>query len=166
MPDLLVRLTKRSPSDYTLTCVRTDGSTTTQRTRGDSAKFFPFHDLTHFAVETVLGHRGGFYGLVCDGWQLADFTQPKVSARLPSAAVADEALVGLFDGERASGQQWTVAEFNHSLAEYLQSTGRDPVPPLNEAALARVRAEHARLAALWRALPVGETLELAYARAP
>ncbi|MBI3885261.1 MAG: hypothetical protein HY302_05975 [Opitutae bacterium] len=166
MSDLLIRLTKRAPSDYVLTCVRADGSTTTQRTHGESAKSFPFHDLTHFAVETVLGHRQGFYGLVCDGWQLADFTQPGTSARLPDAAVANEALVGLFDGERASGTQWTAAGFNDSLAQYLKTAGRAPAAPLSENDLARVRAEHARLAALWHALPVGGTLELAYARNP
>lgn len=166
MPVLLVRLTKRSPSDYVLTCVRADGSTTTQRTHGESAKFFPFHDLTHFAVETVLGHRLGFYGLVCDGWQLADFTQPGTSARLPDAAVAVEALVGLFDGERGSGKQWSAAEFNASRAQYLQTAGRASVAPLTEGDLTRIRTELARLVSLWRALPGGATLELAYTRDP
>jgi len=165
MPDLLVHLTKHAPDDYALTCVRAGGTTTSQRTRGDSAQFFPFHDLTHLAVETVLGRRSGFYGLVCDGWQLSEFAKPGVSRRLPAEAVATEQLVALFDGERVVGGPWTAAEFNASLAEYLKNSGRDCTPaPLTEAELARVRAEHARLAALWLALPAGETLELRFVR--
>ena len=165
MPDLLVRLRKRSPLDYVLTCERADGSATVQRTHGDSAKFFPFHDLTHFAVETVLTHRLGFYGLVCDGWQLTDFTQPGTSKRLPPESVAVEALVGLFDGERARGQRWTVVEFNDSLFSYLKNSRRDFMPrPFTDSELDRVRAEQARLAALWRELPLGETLVLSYDR--
>ena len=164
MPDLLVRLTKHAPADYALTCARSDGSATSQRTRGEAAKFFPLHDLMHFAVETVLGHRRGFYGLVCDGWQLSDFTQPKASRRLPPESLATEQLIGLFDGERAAGRTWSAAEFNESLSGCLQGSGRNFTPaPLGEADLARVRAEHARLAAQWRALPDGRTLELAYA---
>ena len=167
MLDLLIRLTKRSPLDYVLTCVRANGSTTVQRTHGDSAKFFPFHDLAHFAVETALGHRLGFYGLVCDGWQLTDFTQPGTSKRLPSESVAVEALVGLFDGERGSGVAWAAPEFNDSLSSYLKNSGRDFAPPaLTETDLDRVRAEQARLAALWRELPIGETLVLSYDRPP
>ena len=165
MPDLLIRLTKRSPLDYVLTCERADGSTSVQRTHGDSAKFFPFHDLAHFAVETVLGHRLGFYGLVCDGWQLTDFTQPGTSKRLPPESVAVEALVGLFDGERGSGQRWTAVEFNDSLFSYLKNSGRDFTPrPLTDSELDRVRVEQARLAALWRELPLGETLVLSFDR--
>ena len=165
MPDLLIHLTKRSPLDYVLSCERANGSVTVQRTHGDSAKFFPFHDLAHLAVETVLGHRLGFYGLVCDGWQLVDFTQPGTSQRLPPESVAVEALVGLFDGERGSGKRWTAPEFNDSLSSYLKNSGRDFVPPaLTETDLDRVRAEQARLAALWRELPIGETLVLSYDR--
>ena len=166
MPELLIRLTKRSPADYTLTCVRADGSVTTQPTRGDSARFFPFHDLSHYAVETVLGQRRGFYGLVCEGWQLSDFTQRGASRLLPPESIATEQLVALFDGERTAGKRWSAAEFNDSLAQFLKNSGRDFTPrALGEAELENVRAEQTRLATLWRALPVGQTLELAFSRA-
>ena len=35
--------------------------------------FFALHDLTHYAVETVLGFREGFYGLVAAGGELYRF---------------------------------------------------------------------------------------------
>ena len=84
MPDLLIRMQKKRDGSVTHTCVRRDGSATWQRHQGAQARFFPFHDLTHYAVETVLGMRRGFYGLVAEGWDFADFGTPCRAARSPT----------------------------------------------------------------------------------
>jgi hypothetical protein len=68
MPELIIRLKKQSDGSAALACIRADGSSTWQRQTGAQGRFFPRHDLTRYAVETVLGHRRGFYGLVAEGW--------------------------------------------------------------------------------------------------
>lgn len=45
-----------------LRCTRRDGSVTWQKQEKHAAHFAP-HDLTHYAVETALGYRRGFFGL-------------------------------------------------------------------------------------------------------
>ncbi|MDF2775439.1 MAG: hypothetical protein K0S86_4940, partial [Geminicoccaceae bacterium] len=70
---LRIRIKKNADGSAALTCIRADGSVTWQRQEGAQGRFFPRHDLTHFAVETTLGHRRGFYGLVAEGWNITDF---------------------------------------------------------------------------------------------
>src|SRR5438309_3304320 len=76
MNDLLIRIKKKSDGSAALSCLRADGSVTWQRQTGQQGRFFPLHDLTHYAVETVLGYARGFYGLVAEGWDLTDFGNP------------------------------------------------------------------------------------------
>jgi len=67
MNELLIRIKKKGDGSAALSCLRADGSVTWQRQNGQQGRFFPLHDLTHYAVETVLGHTRGFYGLVAKG---------------------------------------------------------------------------------------------------
>ena len=46
-------------------------------------RFFARHDLTHYAVETVLGYGLGFYGLLAAGWEFTDFGAPGRAGRFP-----------------------------------------------------------------------------------
>ena len=64
---LLIRLKKNPDGSAVLSATRPDGSTTWQRQTPEQAAFFVRHDLTHYAVETILHHRKGFYGLIADG---------------------------------------------------------------------------------------------------
>jgi hypothetical protein len=75
------------------------------------AHFFPLHDLTHYAVETVLGFRRGFYGLVANGWDFADSARRELpddagSAELVASLLLDGEGPGssLRDAERADKQ--------------------------------------------------------------
>lgn len=52
---MVIQLKKGRDGPSTLACVRSDGS----RTWGKEHPFFPLHDLTHCAVESVLGVRSG-----------------------------------------------------------------------------------------------------------
>ena len=61
---LAVRLTRKRDGAVVLELRRADGTTTWQKRTGPTAEFFAVHDLTHYAVETVLGYRRAFYGLV------------------------------------------------------------------------------------------------------
>jgi hypothetical protein len=160
---LLVRFTKRADGSVVLRCERVDGSATWQRQDGRHAGFFPFHDLTHFAVETTLGFQQGFYGLLAGGWEIADTGGKGSRGRLPDEAVLVEHVVGLFDHERVGGAPpLAAAEFNSQLQKFV-ADGRLPrAPTFSEAQLAAVRARIEALHNDWAALAMGETLTLAF----
>ncbi len=167
MSDLIVRIKKTADGGSALTCIRRDGTTTWQRHQGARGRFFPWHDLTHYAVETVLGRAHGFYGLVAEGWDLDDFGAPWPRGPVPWEAGAVELVVGLLDAERSGGVYWTAAEFNQGAQAHLVAQGDRAHEPLvlTEDELIRIRAARARVFAQWAALPPGEALELPFERA-
>src|SRR5436853_7103438 len=118
MSDLVIRIKKNTDGSAALTCTRADGTVTWQRQQGVQGRFFPRHDLTHYAVETVLGHRRGFYGLVAEGWNLTDFGYPWPRGRMPPDMDPSELIVGFLDGERASGTRWNAEDFNEKARLY------------------------------------------------
>ena len=165
MPELTLKLTKREGGRHVTTVVRADGTVTSQRFTEANARFFVQHDLTHYAVETVLGHARGFYGLVAEGWNISDFNAPWPRGRLPRDIDPTESFVSLFDSERATGRQWTAEEFNASLAQFHAAHPGSTAPrPVTATDLGKIRAELARLRAAWEALPVGGSLELPFDR--
>src|SRR5579864_3783742 len=108
---LKIQITKRPDGSGLLRCLRADGSVTWQKQERHAA-YFALHDLTHFAVESTLGFRHGFYGLIADGWDVDDTTGNGPRGPLPDEAVEVEYFVGSFDQERAAGTTWTAEEFN------------------------------------------------------
>ncbi len=81
----------------TLTCIRDDGSVTwTHIHRG-----FAQHDFAHYVVETTLGFRNGFFGLVAKGFDIPDFSRPtsKRPFKIPKEAMAVEPIVALLQAE-------------------------------------------------------------------
>lgn len=146
---LAIQITKRRDGGSVLRCTRADGSVTWQEQEGPNAAFLPLHDLTHFAVETTLGYRRGFFGLIADGWDIDDTTGKGRHGALPDEAVEVERMVGLFDRERASGVGMSVEDF----AEF---AGRR----LAQEQLQAMRSRCAELLWQWRALPPGSALEL------
>ena len=162
-PRLTIRIKKHADGSAALSCTRADGTVTWQRQQGTQATFFPRHDLTHFAVETVLGHARGFYGLVASGWDLTDFGAPWPKGKLPADTDPSELIVGFLDTERASGARWTAAELNDRAAAYYHEHNlTTPPPTLTDDDLARVRKRRAELFEQWDAVPPGGTLELAF----
>lgn len=139
---------------------RRDGSVTVMR---NPHAFFPVHDLTHYAVETTLRHRRGFYGLVCDGWNFEDFGTPWPRGPLPEDNDPAEVIVGFLDLERATGHLITAEELNAKVADYLARPSSQPVTTVVTAeALERIRARLKLLQARWYAVAPGEALELDY----
>jgi hypothetical protein len=165
MPDLLIRIKKKTDGTAALSCTRPDGSVTWQRQDGAQGRFFPVHDLTHYAVETVLGHRRGFFGLVAEGWDLGDFGKPWPRGPIPAAALHSELVVGFLDAERAGGVRWTAADVNEKVAGYCSQHGiADAFSPVTDGQLDAIHVARGDLFARWRALPAGETLELEFTR--
>jgi hypothetical protein len=159
---MTIRIKKGTDDRTALTCTRADGTTTWQRLEAGQARFFPHHDLTHYAVETVLGFRQGFYGLVSAGWGLADFGSPWPRGKIPPQANISEMIVGFFDLERRQGERGSADDLNRMLAEYCAEKGLPPERLLTEEDLAAVRAMRAELFARWAAVERGDALEVVF----
>jgi hypothetical protein len=159
---LIIEFAKQKDGTSVLRCVRADGSVTWQKQEEKHAAFFPLHDLTHYAVETELGFRRGFYGLIADGWEIAETTGKTARGPLPEETLEVEYLVSAFSAERAGGAVATAEEFNHLAATYASARGTRSPRPLTDDDLARVRSRFAELATQWRALPTDSTLELRF----
>ena len=165
MPDLRIQFVKDRDGSVLLRCLRADGSTTWQRNRDGRGQFFIIHDLTHYAVETILGHRRGFWGLVAEGWGLDDFGAPWPSGRLPEDLDPSELIVGFLDGERAGGVNWTAEDFNDKTEKYFANAGLATTLTLTDADLDAIRARVRELAGRWMLVPRGGMLELEFNRA-
>jgi hypothetical protein len=163
MPPLTIRIKKNRDGTAALSCTRADGTVTWQRQQGAQALFFPLHDLTHYAVETVLGHRRGFYGLVAEGWDFDDFGTPWPRGPVPADADPSELIVGFLDAERASGAAWTAADLIEQAAHFYAANGLKGAPPvITDDQLERIRAWRRELFARWDAVEAGEALELIF----
>lgn len=154
-----IRITKNH-NGATLTCTRNDGTTTVARlSYGD---FFARHDLLHFAVETTLGFRNAFFGLIAQGKSIAWFSQPGIARELPAEALHVELIVALIQADQASGTTSDAQEFNrHYILAASQSLHNAPAPrPLTDDELRVIRERHAALVAQYHALGLKESLEL------
>jgi len=159
---MMLQFTKRKDGRSILRCIRPDGSATWQRHEGNHAAFFPIHDLTHYAVETVLGFQSGFFGLVAEGWEIEETTGKGERGPLPDEATEVEYIVGALNAERAEDAGLTADEFNRLAFAFAKAGGRPRPRPLTNSELTQVPLRITALAMQWRALPPGETLELPF----
>jgi hypothetical protein len=159
---MLIEITKRTGGSATLRCKRADGSIAWQKQDGPNARFFPLHDLTHYAVETVLRSTHGFFGLIADGWEIDDTTGKGARGPLPDEALAIEQIVGILDAERASDTALSASEFNKYSAEYAALHGTPPPNTLTDEQLGRVRSLRDEMHQRWFLLAPGETVELSF----
>lgn len=148
---LRIEIVKQPGGAGVLRCTRRDGSVTWQK-QTKHAEHFAWHDLTHYAVETCLGYRQGFFGLIAAGWNVSDTTGKGTRGPLPAETLEVERIVGLFDSERASGMLWNCDEFNQYAPR-----------PLTQAEIESVRTLRSVLFQQWRATPPGQNLELIFA---
>lgn len=163
MPVLTIRLTKKPDGSSVLACTRPDGSATWQRHRDG---FFPLHDLTHYAVETVLPLRFGFYGLLALGWHITDFGERTMPDEAQENAALAEAIVGLLDQERGTGILLDDEGFNEALGAVHQEMGVPLTHRLTSDDLEAIRARFMDLAGRWARLEPGGTLELTFPDLP
>lgn len=149
-----IEIKKRRDARPVLTCVRPDGT----RTWAELHPFQPVHDLTHYAVESVLGFDEAFFRLVASGWRITDFEEPHASERMRAQAHWAETIVGLLDRERGTERIHTPTEFEEALAAALEGQSAQPCRALTAGELAAIRALRSRLTAQWLALDAGSTL--------
>ena len=91
---------KRKP--HTLTCVRDDGSVTWTHLPHGIVQ----HDFAHYVIETTLGLKNAFLGLVAKGYNIPDFNQPKAKRpfEIPKAAIDVEPIVALLQADSLEGE--------------------------------------------------------------
>jgi hypothetical protein len=169
MPELTIRIRKKADGSAAIDCLRADGSTTWQRQEGVLGAFLPEHDITHFVVETVLGYRRGFYGLIADGWNVTDFAKPWPRGPIPAEAREVEFVVGLLQTERRMGGNWSAAELEDHAAKYASATGQDVTTPIrtpSDAELDTLRRVRAEWLERWRQTKAGDALVMEFDRAP
>jgi hypothetical protein len=159
---IVIRIKKNKDGRTSLSCTRADGTVTWQRQEGKQAAFFPKHDLTHCAVESVLGQHQGFYGLVAAGWDFSDFGTPWPRGKLPTDANVSEMIVGFFDIERQSGETNSAEELNRKIAEYCAEHHLPPRRDLSEEDLTAIRKRREELFAQWDAVLPGDALEIPF----
>ena len=160
-----MRSARHSDGSASLTLTRADGTVTWQRQKGGHGLVLPPHDLTHYAVESTLGYRRGFYGLVAEGWDASDFAAPWARGPIPEEAREVELIVGFFDAERRSMDRWSAEAFNEHAVMYVaasKAAGKITAPALSDEQIAQVRAVRDALLERWFALAPGEAIELEF----
>ncbi len=139
-----IQFQKRNAAQHTLRIFR--GGTLMEQAVYDTKTYF-LHDVVHYCVETQLGLKNGFWGLLAQSYKLADFGTGKVPMRELSRT---EKIVG------------PVQSFysGHMPADLLLENLKiiDFTPP--EDFLTKVMARVKALMDTWRYLPAGEVLEL------
>lgn len=167
-PHLTIRFKRHPDGTASLTCLRADGTSTWQRQNGSLGAVFPPHDLTHYAVETTLGYQRGFYGLIAQGWDIADFVKPWPKGPIPVEAQEVELIVGFFDTERRSVTQMSETEFNDHAKRYvaarksLKPASLGSAPRLSTEQIDAVRSVRSELLTRWSSLGRGEAMELLF----
>ena len=165
MSDLTIRIKKKTDGSAALTCVRADGSTTWQRQEKLLGLFFPLHDLTHCAVESVLGFDQAFFGLVAAGWEISDFSGTGLKYRLPAEAHLAELIVGFIDLEYRTGHGSRADDCNAKIREFFaESKLAMPDFAVDDAQLAAIRARRDELFARWSEVRPGDALEVPFVR--
>ena len=159
---LTIHLARRADGAVVLELRRADGTSTWQKRRGPTADFFAIHDLTHYAVETILGFDRAFYGLVAEGWDLEDFGTPWPRGPMPPEALPAEVIVGCFDTARAAHVPLTADQCNATASSYFANAGMPCPVSVTDDVLQRVRDRLSELVWRWHALPVRETLALPF----
>jgi hypothetical protein len=154
---------KKTNGEAALTCERCDGSVTWQRQEGQLGRFFPLHDLTHFAVESELGFDDAFFGLISSGWDISDFSAPGVKSRLTENALLAELIVAFFDVEQRTGVLSDADEYAWKIRTYREEHKMPPTSfVITDEQLLAIRARRVELFSAWQLVPPGETLELRF----
>lgn len=122
------------------------------------------HDLAHYAVETTLGCKRAFFGLLDQGFTVDDFELPRdrrpqalLPINLPLEAQQVEHIVGRLQTELLCGVN---SDFIADLRQTLALNGIGYPALLTSQTLADIRALFQDAIRQWRALEPGGQLDL------
>jgi len=156
---MLIELKKHAHKPPTLSCTRSDGSVTWQ-SYGNHGGFFPFHDIAHFVVETELGYRNAFFGMIAAGRNLGDFG-PGDAVKMHPEAMHAEMLVGLLTTAEANGTELPFADIKKTIDAKCDEIGIPPIS-LSEDQRKVIQSRCSDLSDKWKDLPFGAGLTLSF----
>lgn len=153
---LALTFTKHDAQSGALQATRPDGSST----YANQHTFMIIHDLYHYAAETVLELKGGFYAMLASGIDITTFEGPR-DQRPPmeGEGIMIEHLVNLLTTELNSGRQ---ENFLEQLRGILEKDALEFPPALTADTLEDIRLTGADLTQQWQMLSNKGKLELVF----
>jgi hypothetical protein len=155
---MMIQFTKNTGKPHIIKYIRDNGTETWM----PSDDFFVRHDLSHYAIEKILGYRTAFNGMLNNGMNIKDFEnrEKRAAMCITEEALYAENMANLFLVEIAQGgfddfntvQQQTFTSFNKQF----------PAITLTEEKINRIRIYLRQLLLQWNDLPAGSTLELEF----
>ena len=132
------------------------------------------HDATHYVVESSLGIRDGFWGMVASGRhpdEIAELAKAAGHASAKRASVPQPSIVAILQAERAvecfEADLWNGAEGEGETLREVFAAGcaQSFVPPISisDEAISSIRAELVELRRRWAAMAPGDSLALEWA---
>ena len=117
------------------------------------------HDFAHYVVETTLGFKNAFFGLVAKGYNIPDFSEPKAERpfEIPEEAIDTEPIVALLQAD-------LLEDLGHSgdsggiFQDYRASLPVD----ITDEQLEVMRQELCALLRQWHDLQPGESMTLQF----
>lgn len=122
--------------------------------------YFVRHDLSHFAIETMLGYKDAFMGMLNNGMDIKDFEdrEKRKKIAMTQAACYAESTANLFLMETTDGK---LAAFNEVATTAFKTAFPQWSPPtLSNQQVEAIRIYLKQLLAQWQELPLGATLVL------
>ena len=144
-----IRITKEN-GGHRLICTRRNGT----RAQGPVGEGLPHHDLAHYAVEQELHLSQGFFGLINEGWTIAQLSDPTLISTLPDEALIAEVLTRNL--QRLSNGAVAQHDFTSAVEVELPRVPNG----LTGAVITRMLGTYVALLNAWENVPEGAALEL------
>jgi len=151
-------MTKNTGKPHIIKYIRDNGTETWMY----SDDFFVHHDLSHYAIESVMQYKTAFNGMLNSGMNIKDFEDKEKRARL---TVTDEAfyaenMSNLFLTEIMQGE---FEDFNEVQQQAFVSFNYEyPTITLSKEKIGEIRNQLRQLLQQWNEMAAGETLELIF----
>ncbi|MCC6409692.1 MAG: hypothetical protein IT453_21235 [Planctomycetes bacterium] len=153
-----IEFKKAADGRHVVACERANGTQTWSRVQAAIVS----HDFVHWALETTLGLRRGFWGLVASGWNLTAFVEPGATKLLPEEAAWTEFAVAAIWRDSWGQAPLDADGVIEELALRAEMHGWKTQRSISEADLARIRTCIAELNARWLAVEPGGSLALVF----
>ncbi|MGK0219554.1 MAG: hypothetical protein ACI9HE_003057 [Planctomycetota bacterium] len=155
---MLISFSKGRGKPDTLSCLRADGSRTWKQLHPGLV----YHDLLHYVVESELGLRESFFGLLAQGHSIMDYELPAAerSFEVTAQALITEQLVALLQLEIAG--QGQDADPIKTLRASCHASGIELPLEITPKRVDALRAAGRELTGRWKALEPKQVLELPF----
>lgn len=154
-----IRFSKGAGKRDTLCAIRDDGSSSWAALPPG----FVTHDFMHYAVETALGYREAFYGLLTRGYDIQDFgeTDERTGQKpsLPVEASHAECAVQVLWQQWLGGDWPSPDALSEMLALVWDQFQLPPPPTITPEQLSRIRRIYEDLLQQWARTDSGASFE-------